>query len=270
MWFFCWFVSKLFFLDFFFFWCVGGENLTSCAQITLISQSFHVCPPSPVTSLLKKKSLGHIPSPNWGETRIAILHPHHYLHSKTGGQWGSRPSFPYPQGTIGSALHLLPKGRASTPVRKRTSSPEHMINLALGSSLLPWASTEFFGGNTGYRHWDQWSTMGFRGSTGHEPQAFTPFHTNMAPEGSKAQAHRQGIRRLHKLHKSTWISGFIEVWRSSMDTTMVCNGVVDDGDSWWRSNPESEPFRIFGPPPSFPRARGIWQEAGFQAESASA
>ena len=55
-----------------------------------------------------------------------------------------------------------------------------------------------------------------------------------------------------------------------MDTTMVCDGVVDDGDPSWRSNPESEHFRIFGPPPSFPRARGIWKEAGFQAESASA
>lgn len=51
---------------------------------------------------------------------------------------------------------------------------------------------------------------------------------------------------------------------------MVSDGVVDDGDPSRRYNPESEPALILGPPTSFPRARGILQEAGFEAESVSA
>lgn len=37
-----------------------------------------------------------------------------------------------------------------------------------------------------------------------------------------------------------------------MDTNMVSDGVVDDGDPLRRSNPESETFFILGPPLSFP------------------
>lgn len=236
-----WFFVCLF-LNYFF--------LASYAQITLNSQSFHVCPPSPwPPSPRKEKKIvtGAHPLPQLERDKDSHPASTPLPYSRTEGQWGTRPSLPYPQGTIRAALQLPPKGRASTPARGRTSSPEHMINMALGSSFLPYGLQRI-----------------------HRPRALTPFHTNMAFEGNKAQAHRHGIRQLHKLPKSTWILGFIEIWRSSLNTNMVSDDVVDDGDPSRRSNPESEPVLILGPPTSFPRARGIWQEAGFEAESISA
>lgn len=67
----------------------------------------------------------------------------------------------------------------------------------------------------------------------------------MTPWGSKACRCHWGFGQKPRLHMSTWISGFITVWASSMDhTKMASCGIANHGGPLRRSNAESQTFLI--------------------------
>ena len=60
------------------------------------------------------------------------------------------------------------------------------------------------------------------------------------PPGSKAQGHHQGMGQWHRLHMSTWISGFFAAWGMNHSTNIASLSIIGHGGSLRKSNTESE------------------------------